>query len=78
VGRLGKALNKCRHYLVDDGEADLLATNAFYRLEHDFQDKKKAEEVVPIITKLQRLSDQAWCDPFTNSQKIRKRFRVRV
>ena len=60
----------------DDAEAEQLASNPFYKLEHDLQDKKKAEEALPVITQLQMLSDKTWSDPFSNSQRLRKRFRV--
>ena len=33
----------------DDAEAEQLASNPFYKLEHDLQDKKKAEEALPVI-----------------------------
>ncbi|TPX45395.1 hypothetical protein SeMB42_g01704 [Synchytrium endobioticum] len=61
--------------LKDDSEAEQLASNPFYKLEHDLQDTKKGEEALPIITQLQLRSAKAWSDPFSNSQKLRKRFR---
>ncbi|TPX31928.1 hypothetical protein SmJEL517_g04838 [Synchytrium microbalum] len=61
--------------LKDDEEAKRLATNPFYKLEHDLNDVTKAKEALPAITKLQMVNDKAWSDPYSNSQKLRKRFR---
>ncbi|KAJ3093220.1 hypothetical protein HK102_000021 [Quaeritorhiza haematococci] len=61
--------------LPDEKESEKLANNAFYKLEHGVADKVKAAESVPAITRLQQTNDKFWKDPYTVSQKLRKRFR---
>ena len=39
--------------LQDEGEAEKLAADPFYKLEHDVGDKQKAMDAVPVITQLQ-------------------------
>ncbi|KAI8809572.1 CWC16 protein, partial [Cladochytrium replicatum] len=60
--------------LQDDQGREKLA-DPFYRLEHAENDKKKVEDSKPIITELQMRNERAWGDPYTNSQKLRKKFR---
>ncbi|RKO89444.1 CWC16 protein, partial [Blyttiomyces helicus] len=62
--------------LQDETTTEKLSTDAFYKLEHEAQDKQKAVDRRPVITQLQEQSEQRWKDPYTASQKIRKRFRV--
>ncbi|CAG8452692.1 14739_t:CDS:2 [Acaulospora colombiana] len=61
--------------LKDEEEAKRLADNAFYKLEQSVKDEQKAKESLPILTQLQRLNDRQWADPYTHSQKMRKKFR---
>lgn len=61
--------------LKDDEMAERLVTDAFYALEHKTIDARKGAESVPVLTRLQRLNDAQWSDPYTNSQRLRKRFR---
>jgi len=63
--------------LTDEKEKEKLETNAFYKLENDITNKSKAEESVPLLTKLQNLNDRQWKDPYTSSYIIRKKFRER-
>ncbi|CAI2173080.1 18354_t:CDS:2 [Funneliformis geosporum] len=61
--------------LKDDEEAKKLVDNALYKLEHSVKDELRSKEVIPILTKLQRLNDKQWADPYTHSQRMRKKFR---
>ncbi|CAG8662995.1 11699_t:CDS:2, partial [Acaulospora morrowiae] len=61
--------------LKDEEEAKKLADNAFYKLEQSVKDEQKAKESLPILTQLQRLNDRQWADPYTHSQRMRKKFR---
>jgi len=63
--------------LTDEKEKEKLESNAFYKLENDLKNKKKAEETVPLLTQLQNLNDRQWKDPYTSSYIIRKKFRER-
>ncbi|CAG8607968.1 24698_t:CDS:2 [Cetraspora pellucida] len=61
--------------LKDEEEAKKLADNALYKLEHSVNDERKFQESIPILTQLQRLNERQWADPYTHSQKMRKKFR---
>ncbi|CAG8669018.1 16898_t:CDS:10 [Dentiscutata erythropus] len=61
--------------LKDEEEAKKLADNALYKLEHSINDERKFQESIPILTQLQRLNERQWADPYTHSQKMRKKFR---
>ncbi|RUS33645.1 hypothetical protein BC938DRAFT_470719 [Jimgerdemannia flammicorona] len=61
--------------LLDEETAEKLAADAFYRLEHTVTDEKKREEALPALTRLQRLNETQWSDPYALSQKLRKKFR---
>jgi len=63
--------------LTDEKEKEKLESNAFYKLENDLKNKRKAEESVPLLTQLQKLSNRQWKDPYTSSYIIRKKFRER-
>ncbi|KAI8929083.1 CWC16 protein [Entophlyctis helioformis] len=58
---------------IDDAERERLQVDAFYKLETVEKDKEKQREAAVIID---TLSEKYWKDPFTLSQKLRKRFRV--
>ncbi|KAH6587722.1 hypothetical protein BASA50_011326 [Batrachochytrium salamandrivorans] len=62
--------------LQDKAVTEKLTDDPFYKLEHGELDKKRGAEAAPRITTLQDLSDQYWKDPYTLSQKVRKRFRT--
>jgi hypothetical protein len=61
---------------MDEKQTEKLATNAFFKLEHQVGDEKKAEEAMPVLHRLQEYNDSHWKDPFTASQKLRKKFRT--
>lgn len=52
-----------------------MALDPFYKLEHAADDKRKAEEAIPAIDRLQKMMKPMY-DDFSLSQKMRKRFRV--
>jgi hypothetical protein len=62
--------------MKDNQEAEKLANDPIYKLEHSQADEKRAKEAAPSITLLQDYNDARWSDPFLMSQKMRKRFRV--
>ncbi|KAJ3052291.1 hypothetical protein HK097_006577, partial [Rhizophlyctis rosea] len=61
--------------LQDEAEAEKLAADPFYKLEHDRGDEQKAEDARPVITQLREHNDKFWKDPYEASRMIRKRFR---
>ncbi|RHZ59516.1 hypothetical protein Glove_363g7 [Diversispora epigaea] len=61
--------------LKDEEEAKKLVDNAFYKLEQTVKDEEKSKQALPILTRLQILNDKQWADPYTHSQRMRKKFR---
>lgn len=59
----------------DEETKERLETDPIFRLEHGIQDKRTAEDDVPILTRLQQLNDSQWSDPYTRSQELRRKFR---
>ncbi|KAG1054244.1 hypothetical protein G6F43_003726 [Rhizopus delemar] len=59
----------------DEKVKEELESNPMYRLEHGLLDKKVMDDSVPRISQLVDLNEQQWADPYTKSQKLRKRFR---
>ncbi|KAF9357490.1 hypothetical protein BGX26_003621 [Mortierella sp. AD094] len=57
-------------------ELERRANDKFARLEHLQKDVLKAKSEVTILTRLQRLNDRQWKDPYALSQKLRKEFRT--
>jgi len=60
--------------LKDEETAKKLAEDPFYKLEYATEDKRKAQEDVPVLDRLQKINESLY-DDFTMSQKMRKRFR---
>jgi len=60
--------------LKDEETAKKLALDPFYKLEHATEDKRKADESIPVIDRLQRMMEPLY-DDFSLSQAMRKRFR---
>ncbi|CAH8650523.1 unnamed protein product [Heterobilharzia americana] len=60
--------------IADHSEKKQLATDAMYHLEHDFTDKKKANDVMPVVGELQ-INRLAYEDDFALNQIARKKFR---
>lgn len=59
----------------DEKVKEELESNPMYRLEHGLIDKEITKSSAPRISQLQHLNDEQWADPYTKSQKLRKRFR---
>ncbi|KAK9701567.1 Protein saf4, variant 2 [Basidiobolus ranarum] len=59
----------------DEDEAKKLSENAIFKLEHDVEDKRKADESKTLLTRLQDLNDKLWEDQYTHNQRLRKTFR---
>ncbi|KAF9196762.1 hypothetical protein BGZ50_007007 [Haplosporangium sp. Z 11] len=57
-------------------EFERRATDDFAKLEHMSRDALKAKSGATVLTRLQRLNDRQWSDPYTLSQKLRKDFRA--
>ncbi|ORY04986.1 DUF572-domain-containing protein [Basidiobolus meristosporus CBS 931.73] len=62
--------------LKDEKEARKLSENALFKLEHDVEDKRRADESKTVLSRLQDLNDRLWEDPYTPNQRLRKTFRV--
>ncbi|KAF9963287.1 hypothetical protein BGZ70_007508 [Mortierella alpina] len=52
------------------------ANDKFARLEHERIDASKAQTEMTALTRLQRLNERQWSDPYALSQKLRKEFRT--
>jgi coiled-coil domain-containing protein 130 len=63
------------HSLPGQSEAERLAKDPMYRLEHGVKDEQKAKESVPQIEQLQKLQEGKK-DDFALNQMLRKRFRI--
>ncbi|CAG8551066.1 12284_t:CDS:2 [Ambispora leptoticha] len=61
--------------LKDEEEKRRLAEDALFKLEHTVKDERKAAESATVLERLQMLSDKQWADPYSHSQKMRKKFR---
>ncbi|KAK3805602.1 MAG: CWC16 protein, partial [Benniella sp.] len=57
-------------------EFERRANDQFAKLEHLQQDALKAKSGATVLTRLQRLNERQWSDPYTLSQKLRKEFRT--
>ncbi|KAF9439261.1 hypothetical protein BGZ76_007462 [Entomortierella beljakovae] len=57
-------------------ELERRANDSFARLEHLQNDALKAKSEVTVLTRLQRLNNRQWSDPYALSQKLRKEFRT--
>jgi coiled-coil domain-containing protein 130 len=60
---------------LDRTDSERLAKDAFYRLEHNVKDAQKAIDSKASITTLYDANEKHWKDPYTMSQKVRKKFR---
>ncbi|CAG8468388.1 12458_t:CDS:2 [Ambispora gerdemannii] len=61
--------------LKDEEEQRRLAEDALFKLEHTVKDERKAAESATVLERLQMLNEKQWADPYTHSQKMRKKFR---
>ncbi|KAG0213058.1 hypothetical protein BGX28_005079 [Mortierella sp. GBA30] len=57
-------------------EFERRANDNFARLEHERIDASRAKSGETVLTRLQRLNDRQWSDPYALSQKLRKEFRT--
>lgn len=57
-------------------EFERRANDKFARLEHERIDASKAQTGITALTRLQRLNERQWSDPYALSQKLRKEFRT--
>lgn len=57
-------------------ELERRANDQFAKLEHIQKDALKAKSGATVLTRLQRLNDRQWSDPYALSQKLRKEFRT--
>ncbi|KAG0035707.1 hypothetical protein BGZ82_005137 [Podila clonocystis] len=81
----GGARKKIEDFTAEDNETieidtpeefERRANDKFARLEHVEQDAIKAKSGATVLTRLQRLNDRQWSDPYALSQKLRKEFRA--
>lgn len=57
-------------------ELERRANDQFAKLEHVQKDALKAKTGATVLTRLQRLNDRQWSDPYALSQRLRKEFRT--
>ncbi|KAF9565294.1 hypothetical protein EC968_004185 [Mortierella alpina] len=57
-------------------EFERRANDRFARLEHERIDASRAQSGITALTRLQRLNERQWSDPYALSQKLRKEFRT--
>ncbi|KAG9321425.1 hypothetical protein KVV02_004364 [Mortierella alpina] len=57
-------------------EFERRANDKFARLEHERIDAGRAQTGTTALTRLQRLNERQWSDPYALSQKLRKEFRT--
>ncbi|CAO3564462.1 unnamed protein product [Mortierella alpina] len=57
-------------------EFERRANDKFARLEHERINASKAQTEITALTRLQRLNERQWSDPYALSQKLRKEFRT--
>ncbi|KAJ3337624.1 hypothetical protein HDU93_000767 [Gonapodya sp. JEL0774] len=62
--------------LVSEEQRKKLATDPMYRLEHEQKDKKKVDDLRPVIEQLQDISDITWSDPYTLNSRLRRAHRA--
>ncbi|KTW31281.1 uncharacterized protein T551_01353 [Pneumocystis jirovecii RU7] len=58
----------------DDLDDDL-KNDPFYKIEKSVTDINKAKESVPLLSRLYKLNEKQWADPYTVSSRLRKIFR---
>ncbi|KAI7864053.1 CWC16 protein [Spinellus fusiger] len=61
--------------LQDPEIKEKIESDPMYKLEHGVKDKKVWDDTVPVLTKLQRLNDSQWEDPYRQSQQLRRKLR---
>ncbi|KAF9925321.1 hypothetical protein BGZ67_008725 [Mortierella alpina] len=57
-------------------EFERRANDKFARLEHERIDASRAQTGTTALTRLQRLNERQWSDPYALSQRLRKEFRT--
>lgn len=62
-------------FFIDEQEAQRLVEDPMYKLEHDVEDKKKANLASSILEELKEESFDHWKDDYASSQLVRKKFR---
>ncbi|KAJ3171364.1 hypothetical protein HDU87_008391 [Geranomyces variabilis] len=62
--------------LQSESTTEKIATDAFYKLEHQVADTKRASAVAVSMSQLIEYNDNKWKDPYAMSQKLRKGFRT--
>ena len=61
--------------LKDDTEKLKLLTDPLYKLEHGVLDSLSTATAQERLTTIEQYNEQTWSDPYTLSQKLRKKFR---
>lgn len=61
--------------LKDDTDKLKLLTDPLYKLEHGVLDSLSTATAQERLTTLEQYNEQTWSDPYTLSQKLRKKFR---
>lgn len=61
--------------LDTEEQQEKLATDAFFKLEHQQRDQTKSRDQAQLISDLHALNQRQWSDPYTQSRKLRQHFR---
>jgi len=61
--------------LATEEEKDKLALDPIYKLEHENEDKKKAENAIPALQSLMKFQEERTKDDYSVNSLLRKRFR---
>ena len=62
--------------LQDSEQKERLENDAFYKLEHDLEDTKKAKQIAATIDEIREYRDITDKDPYKTSQILRQKFRT--
>lgn len=60
---------------LGEKEAEMMQNNPFFRLEHQVEDEKVAQVMVPKLSAIQTVNERTWKDDYEASRLLRKKFR---
>ncbi|ORX50109.1 DUF572-domain-containing protein [Hesseltinella vesiculosa] len=60
---------------TDESVKEKMAEDPFFRLEYGIMDQAAGKSHLPVLTQLQQLNESQWSDPYTQSQRLRRKFR---
>ncbi len=63
--------------LKDEKEAEKLALNSFYQLEHKIEDQKRTLEILPQLERIQSIQNRLFKNDYASSKLARSALRVK-